>query len=99
MTLHLLVFDDGSNPGIDLQGFVETLDDGAEMYTLDGHVCFLKSRLSVSEVSNRFLQFAGSSLFFVSELRSSDYAGRMLGAFWDFIKEPEKEPALESAAE
>ncbi|MGA3308146.1 MAG: hypothetical protein ABSD08_05975 [Xanthobacteraceae bacterium] len=99
MKLHLLVFDDGSNPEIDLQGFVETLDRGAEMYTLDGHVCFLKSKLSVSELSNKFLQFAGSSLFFVTELNSSDYAGRMLGAFWEFLKEPAKAPALESAAE
>jgi hypothetical protein len=99
MKLLLLVFDDGSNPDINLQGFVETLDSGAEMYTLDGHVCFLKSELSASEISTRFLQFAGSSLFFVTELNASDYAGRMLGAFWEFIKEPEKEPALESAAE
>ena len=99
MKLHLLVFDDGNDPNIDLQAFVETLDHGAEMYTLDGHVCFLKSNLSVSELSNKFLPFAGSSLFFVTELNSSDYAGRMLGAFWDFLKEPGKAPALESAAE
>jgi len=99
MKLHLLVFDDGSNPDIDLQGFIETLDSGAEMYTLDGHVCFLKSRLAVSEVSDKFMRFAGSSLFFITELNPSDYAGRMLGAFWEFIKKPDKEPALESAAE
>ena len=99
MKLHLLVFDDGSNPAVDLQGFVESLDRGAEMYTLDDHVCFLKTSLSVSEISNKFLQFAGSNLFFVTELNTSDYAGRMLGAFWEFLKEPAKEPALESAAE
>lgn len=99
MKLRLLVFDDGSNPEIDLQGFVEALDPGAEMYTLDGHVCFLKSNLSASQISERFLQFAGSSLFFVTELKSSDYAGRMLGVFWQFLKESDKEPELESAAE
>ena len=99
MKRHLLVFDDGSNPEIDLQAFIETLDDGAEMYTLDGHVCFLKSRLSVSEVSDKFLPFAGSSLFFVTELKSDDYAGRMLGVFWEFLKNRVQEPALESAAE
>jgi hypothetical protein len=99
MKLRLLVFDDGSNPEIDLQGFVEALDSGAEMYTLDGHMCFLKSSLSVSELSDKFLQFAGSSLFFITELNSSDYAGRMLGAFWEFLKQPVQAPALESAAE
>jgi hypothetical protein len=95
MKKYLLVFDDGSNPEIDLSGFVETLDSGAEMYTLDGHVCFLKSALSVSDLSGKFLKFAGSSLFFIVEVTSSDYEGRMLGRFWDFLKQP----SLESAAE
>jgi hypothetical protein len=95
MKKYLLVFDDGSNPEIDLSGFVETLDSGAEMYTLDGHVCFLKSTLSVSDLSRKFLTFAGSSLFFIVDVTSSDYEGRMLGRFWDFLKQP----SLESAAE
>jgi hypothetical protein len=95
MKTYLLVFDDGSNPEIDLHGFVEILDNGAEMYTLDGHVCFLKSNLSVSELSSKFLKFAGSSLFFVTDVTRSDYQGRMLGAFWEFLKSH----ALESAAE
>jgi hypothetical protein len=95
MKKYLLVFDDGSNPEIDLSGFVETLDSGAEMYTLDGHVCFLMSALSVSDLSRKFLQFAGSSLFFIVDVTSSDYEGRMLGRFWDFLKQP----SLESAAE
>jgi hypothetical protein len=95
MKTHLLVFDDGSHPEIDLQGFVDTLDSGAEMYTLDGHVCFLKSSLSASELSDRFLKFAGSSLFFIADVSSTEYAGRMLGVFWDFLKQP----ALEHAAE
>jgi hypothetical protein len=95
MKKYLLVYDDGSNPEIDLSGFVESLDSDAEMYTLDGHVCFLKSTLSVSDLSKRFLRFAGSSLFFIADLTSSDYEGRMLGRFWDFLKQP----SLESAAE
>jgi hypothetical protein len=95
MKTYLLVFDDGSNPEIDLRSFVETLDSGASMYTLDGHVCFLKSKLSVSELSSMFSKFCGSSLFFVADLTASEYEGRMLGMFWDFLKED----ALQSAAE
>jgi hypothetical protein len=89
------VFDDGSNLEIDLRGYIETLDGGAEMYTLDGHVCFLKSNLPLPEISKRFLKFAGSSLYFVVDVSASDYEGRMLGKFWEFLKQP----ALESAAE
>jgi hypothetical protein len=95
MKTHLLVFDDGSQPEIDLRGFVETLDSGAEMYTLDGHVCFLKSNLSVTELSDKFLEFAGSSLFLVTEVSSSEYAGRMTGMFWDFIKQEKRLTAAE----
>jgi hypothetical protein len=95
MKRHLLVFDDGSGRELDLRVFVDSLDSGAEMYTLDGHVCFLKSRLSATEISDRFLEYAGSRLFFVADVSSSDSAGRMLGVFWDFIKRP----LLESAAE
>ena len=95
MKRHLLVFDDGSDPEIDLRGFVDSLDAGAQMYTLDGHVCFLKSGLAASELSDRFLKFAGSSLFFVADVTSSDFSGRMLGVFWNFMKRP----ALQTAAE
>lgn len=42
MKRHLLVFDDGSDPGINLRKFVDSLDADAEMYALDGHVCFLE---------------------------------------------------------
>ena len=94
MKTYLLVFDDGSDPDVDLRSFVDTLDDGAEMYTLDGHVCFLRSGLSASELNDKFLQFAGSSLFLVTEL-GSNYAGRMLGAFWDFIKQEKRLTAAE----
>jgi hypothetical protein len=95
MKTFLLVFDDGSDPEINLPGFIDSLDDGAAMYTLDGHVCFLKSNLTVSEISKRFLKFAGSSLYLVADVTSSAYEGRMIGKFWDFFKQP----ALESAAE
>jgi hypothetical protein len=95
MKRYLLVYDDGANPDIDLTGFVESLDSGAEMYLLDGHVCFLKSALSVSELSRRFLRVAGSSLYFIADVTSSDYEGRMVGSFWDFLKQR----SLESAAE
>ncbi|MGO9768520.1 MAG: hypothetical protein ACLPSW_02985 [Roseiarcus sp.] len=95
MKRHLLVFDDGSGGELDLRGFVDSLDSGAQMYALDGHVCFLKSALSAPEISDRFLSYAGSRLFFVADVSSSDCSGRMLGKFWDFIKRP----ALQSAAE
>jgi hypothetical protein len=95
MKAYLLVFDDGGDPDIDLRAFVDSLDDGAEIMTLDGHVCFVKSGLSAEELSGRFLKFAGSSLYFVTDVSSADYAGRMQGVFWEFLKEP----ALESAAE
>ncbi len=95
MKRHLLVFDDGNGDELDLQSFVDSLDAGARMYAMDGHVCFLKTALSASEVTDQFLKFAGSRLFFVADVTSSDCAGRMLGVFWDFIKLP----ALTNAAE
>jgi len=91
----LLVFDDGSGSEIDLGKYVDTLDVGAQLYTLDGHVCFLKSGLPVSELSSRLLKFSGSSLFFIVDISESQYEGRMLGVFWDFLKSR----SLESAAE
>lgn len=95
MKTHLLVFDDGSNPDHDLRSYVDTLDSGAEMFTLDGHVCFLKSDLSVSELSGKWLNFAGSSLYFIADVTASEYEGRMPGVFWDFLKSR----SFESAAE
>ena len=86
MRRHLLVFDDGDGSDLDLQGFIDSLDAGASMYTMDGHVCFLNATLSASELTDRFLKFAGSRLFFVAEVTSSDCSGRMLGAFFDFMK-------------
>jgi hypothetical protein len=86
MKRHVLVFDDGNGSQLDLQSFVDSLDAGARMYTMDGHVCFLNTTLSPSEITDRFLKFAGSRLFFVADVTSSDCSGRMLGAFFDFMK-------------
>ena len=86
MKRHLLVFDDGNGDEIDLKGLVDALDDGAQMYTLDDHVCFVKSSLAAGEISDRFVRFAGSRLFFVADVTSSPCVGRMPGAFWDYIK-------------
>ena len=90
MKTYLLVFDDGSDPEIDLRSFVDMLDTGAEMFTLDGHVCFLKSDFSARKLCDKFLDFAGSRVFFITELNPSNYAGRMQGPYWDFIKRQEK---------
>jgi hypothetical protein len=95
MKRHLLVFDDGNGSDIDLKFFVDTLDSGAKMYAMDGHVCFLTSSLSASEISDRFLHVAGSRLFFIADVTSSDCAGRMFGGFWEFMKRA----ALPAAAE
>jgi hypothetical protein len=95
MKRQLLVFDDGAGSDLDLRGFVDSLGAGSEMYTLDGHVCFLKTALSASEITDRFLKFAGSRLFFVADVTKSDCSGRMLGVFFDFMKGP----ALPAAAE
>ena len=70
----------------DLHSFVDSLDTGAELYTLDGRVCFIKTALSTSEITDRFLEFAGSRLFFVADITSSHRSGRILGAFFDFMK-------------
>ena len=86
MKRHLLVFDDGNGSDLDLQGFVDSLDAGAEMYTFDGHVCFLRTALDAFDVSDKSLPFAGSRLFYVTDITSSPAAGRMFGSFWDFFK-------------
>jgi hypothetical protein len=92
---HLLVFDDGNGAELDLQDFVDSLDAGAQIYTLDDHVCFLRSGLSTTAISDRFLAFAGSRQFFIADVSSSDCTGRMVGSFWDFMKRS----ALPTAAE
>jgi len=95
MKRHLLVFDDGNGDELDLRGFVDALDAGAQVYTLDDHVCFLRSGLPTSAISDRFSKFAGSRLFFIADVSASDCTGRMIGPFWDFMKRP----VLQSAAE
>jgi hypothetical protein len=95
MKRHLLVFDDGNGDDLDLQNFVEALDEGAEIYTLDDHVCFVKSALSAAEISDRFVGLAGSRLFFVGDVSGSNCAGRMPGSFWDYLKSPAQRAAAE----
>jgi hypothetical protein len=95
MRRHLLVFDDGNGSEVDLRSFVDSLDKGADMLALDGHVCFLKSALSAQEVSERFVKFVGSRLFFVTDMTDADCAGRMPGFFWDDLKRPQLSAAAE----
>ena len=56
------------------------------MYAMDGHVCFIKSKLDVPAITDKFLKIAGSNLFFITEVGSNEYSGRMGGTFWDFMK-------------
>jgi hypothetical protein len=99
MRRYLLVFDDGNGADLDLRGYVDGLDSDAEMFALDGHVCFLKSELSASELADKFLRRAGSRLFFITELNSLNSMGRLPGVLWDFLKEGSEKKAMESAAE
>jgi hypothetical protein len=92
---HLLVFDDGNGAELDLKGFVDSLDEGAQMYELDGHVGFIMSALTVSELSDRFAKFAGSRLFFIADISSSGSSGRLPGSLWDFIKQRKLSEAAE----
>lgn len=95
MNTCLLVFDDGNGDDLDLRGFVDSLDDNAEMMELDAHVCFVRSGMPVTELSDRFSRFAGSRQFYIADVTSSDFAGRLPGVYWDFIKRK----SLASAAE
>ena len=95
MNSYLLVFDDGNGDDVDLKAFVDSLDEGSKMLALDGHVCFLQAGLSVADISKRFANFAGSRLFFITDISQSDYSGRMPGLFWnDFMR-----ASLKTAAE
>jgi hypothetical protein len=95
MKKHLLVFDDGSGTELDVKSFVDSLDEGAEMYELDGHVSFITSGLTASEISDRFTRFAGSRLFFVTDISSAPCSGRLPGSLWDFIKQTKLAEAAE----
>jgi hypothetical protein len=95
MKRHLLVFEERTADVSDLKAFVDTLDDGAQMFAFYDRAYFLKSELSSQEISDRFLKFAGSSLFLVADISSSDCSGRMFGIFWDFMKKT----SLPAAAE
>ena len=95
MKRHLLVFEDRTADELALKAFVDSLDSGAPMYAFYDRACFLKSELTAAELSKRFLKFAGSSLFFVADISSSDCSGRMFGIFWEFMKKT----SLPAAAE
>jgi len=95
MNRQILVFDEGDDAELNLQGFVDSLDAGARIYAMGGRVCFLTTALNAFDVSDRFTKFAGSRLFFVADITESPSAGRMFGSFWDFMKSP----ALPNAAE
>ncbi len=87
MKRHLLVFDDGNGDEVDLQFCRDAWTNGAQdamrwmiMFA------FVKSALSSETISDRFMKFAGSSLFFVADVSASDCSGRMPGSFWDYLK-------------
>jgi hypothetical protein len=91
----LLVLDDDDGRAPDFQAFIETLDPGAQMYALGDRACFLRTALDTFDVYDKFLPFAGSRLFFLADITSSEAAGKMFGSFWDFFKQS----ALPAAAE
>jgi hypothetical protein len=95
MNKYLIVFDDGSGDEIDLKAFVDSLDENAKMLALDGHVCFLQSKLTVDRVSGAFVKFAGSRLYYISDISKSDYSGRMPGVFWEEFMEKKVRAAAE----
>ncbi len=86
MKTFLPIFDDGNDPDVDLQAFTDRLDEGAQIYTMDGHVCFIRSGLDAATLTDRFLPLAGSKLSFVTEVSTSDYGGNMVGWFWECLK-------------
>ena len=65
------------------------------MYALGDRACFLRTALDTSDVYDKFLPFAGTRLFFLVDITSSEAAGKMFGSFWDFFKHS----ALPAAAE
>jgi hypothetical protein len=89
---HLIVFEEEGQRErplkADLKAFVASLDNQARMYAFGDRVGVLWTELSAQQVTERLLQFAGSDLFFVTDITSSDCSGRMFGAFWDFVKKP-----------
>ena len=95
MKSYLLVFDDGNGAEFRVSKFIDSLDDGATGFTLDGHVCFFRTGLALSEIEEKLERLAGSRLFFVTELGEAPFIGRMMGAHWDIIKQRDK---LSSAA-
>ena len=89
-----VVFDDGGGVKVHCQAFLNRLDDGARMYAFDDRTRFLKSALDAATLADRFMQVAGSHLFYLTEVGEGDYKGRMVGPFWDFL---EGEPMASAA--
>ncbi len=94
MKVFLLVFDDGGGAKVDFQAFLNRLDDGARMYAFDDRTRFLKSALDATALADRFMQVAGSHMFYLTEVGDGDYKGRMAAPFWDFL---EGEPMASAA--
>lgn len=86
MKNYLLVFDDAAEHAIDVEGFLEHLDERAQLYAIDGHSFFIKSSHDAAFLTDRFLPFAGSRLFFITAI-AGDFSGRMVGRFWEFLKD------------
>src|SRR5690242_8036927 len=51
------------------------------MYALGDRACFLRTALDTSDVYDKFLPFAGTRLFFLVDITSSEAAGKMFGSF------------------
>jgi len=97
MRRHIIVFEYGDSRTVNLRRFVDSLDDGAQAYSYEGHFCFLRTNYSASEISERLHALDGGLIFFVADITKSDASGQMIGSFWDFIRE--KRPELQDAAE
>ena len=87
MKNYLLVFDSGAELVIDAEKFLEHLDEHAQLYAIDGHSFFIKSVHDAAFLTDKFLPFAGSSLFFITAIGAADFSGRMVGRFWEFLKD------------
>jgi hypothetical protein len=97
MKRHLIVFEYDDGRTVDLRRFVDSLDDGAQAYSYEGHFCLLRTNYSASDISERLHALDSRLNFFVADITKSEASGQMFGRFWDFIKE--KPPALQDAAE
>ena len=82
----LLVLDDGDGSAPRSSGFYRTLDPGAQIYALDDRACFLRTALHAFDVSDKFLPFAGSRLYFVTDITSSPARGKNVRLFLGLLQ-------------